>query len=145
VESISLVPELGSAAWATLADTDTRKLAAALRPALAQLVDRTPDVIAAQLRAELDARATVWRHSLVELHNDLSQGWHDLGYGVGPTHTELVHRRTTYPCGQCRRPLRSAVTACADCGWREPTPEQLRTRAHASWVNCETFDIQGAA
>lgn len=149
VEAVAAVPELGSPAWTALADTDTRKLAAALRPALAQLVGRTPAAISARLRAELDDRATAWRRSLAELHADLSQGWHDLGYGIGPSQAELVRRRTTHPCGQCRRPLRTAAIACGECGWREPTPEQLRTHARASWVPCDrrstTFDVQGAA
>src|SRR4051812_24023856 len=78
VESVSPVPELGSPEWAALADTDARKLAAALRPALAQLVERTPAAIAARLRAELDDRAIAWRRSLAELHADLSGGWHEL-------------------------------------------------------------------
>lgn len=147
VESLSAVPELGSPAWAALADTDARKLAAALRPALAQLVERTPAAIATRLRAELDDRATAWRHSLAELHADLSEGWHDHGYGIGPSHAELARRRATYPCGRCRRPLRIGVTACGECGWREPTPAQLRARAYASWARRSTTTTlrQGAA
>src|SRR3954462_3969360 len=68
VESVSPVPDLGSPAWATLADTDPPKRPAEIQPALAQLVERTPAAIAAQLRAELDDRATAWRCSLAELH-----------------------------------------------------------------------------
>lgn len=146
VESVTPVPELGSPPWTALADTDARKLAAALRPALAQLVDRTPAVVAARLRDELDDRATAWRRSLAELHADLAQGRHDLGYGVGPSHAELVRRRTTHPCGQCRHPLPNAATRCGECGWREPTPEQLRAHAHASWARSSTATFtQGAA
>lgn len=141
---VESVPELGSPSWATLADTDTRKLAAALRPALAQLADRTPPAIAARLRAELDDHATAWRRSLAELHTDLSQGWHALGYGIGPSHADLTRRRSTYPCGQCRRPLPFADTGCAACGWHEPAPNQLRTRARTSWQRTERPD-QGAA
>jgi hypothetical protein len=151
LESAGTVPELGSPAWVELADADVRKLAAALRPALAQLMERTPAAIAERLRAELDERATAWRRSFAELHADVSTGWHELGYGIGPSHAELVRRRNTFPCGQCRRPLLIGVTACAECGWREPTPEQVRARAHASWARYDRrstaapFDEQGAA
>ena len=80
----------------------------------------------------------------------MATGWHDLGYSVGPSHAELVRRRTTFPCGQCRRPLRFGVTSCAECGWREPTPAELRARARASWARYDRrltarFDEQGAA
>jgi hypothetical protein len=104
-------------------------------------------VIAVRLRAELDDRATAWRRSIVELHTDVATAWRDLGYGIGPSHTELVRRRSTHPCGQCRRPLRGEATECGDCGWREPTPEQLRARARASWAQSTTatYDEQGAA
>ncbi|MFL6127232.1 hypothetical protein [Actinophytocola sp.] len=147
VESVSVVPALGSPTWSALADTDARKLTAALRPALAQLVERTPAAVAERLRAELDDRATAWRRSIVELHADIAAGWHDLGYGIGPSHAELVRRRSTFPCGQCRRPLRLGATACGDCGWHQPTPEQLRARARASWAQptTATFNEQGAA
>jgi hypothetical protein len=41
------------------------------------------------------------------------------------------------------------VNACGECGWREPTPEQQRAHARASWARCDlrstTFDVQGAA
>src|SRR4051794_37785362 len=121
VESVSAVPELGSPAWAALADTDARKLTAALHPALAQLMERTPAAIAERLRAELDERATAWRRSLAELHSDLAAGWHERGYGIGPSHAELVRLRSTRPCGQCRQLLRPQATTC-ECGWREPTP-----------------------
>ena len=151
IESVNTVPELGSPAWAALADTDARKLAAALRPALAHLDESTPAATAMRLRAELDEQATAWRRSLAELHADVSTGWHDLGYGVGPSHAELVRRRNAFPCGQCRRPLRIGVTSCAGCGWREPTSAALRARACASWARYDrrsataTFDQQGAA
>jgi hypothetical protein len=128
------VPELGSPEWAALADTDARKLIAALRPALAQLVGRTPAAISALLRAELDDPATAWRRSLAELRTDLARGWHELGYGAGPSHAELVRRRNTRPCGPCRRPLLIGATECAECGWHEPTPAELRARARASWA-----------
>lgn len=150
-ESVSPVPDLGSPAWTELADTDIRKLAAALPLALTQLADQTPAAVAARLRAELDDHATAWRRSLAELHADVSRGWHDLAYGTGPSHAELVRRRSSFPCGQCRRPLRIGRTSCAECGWREPTPTELRTRAHASWAHHDhrtataTFDQQGAA
>lgn len=150
VETVSPVPDLGSSAWAELADTDVRKLAAALPPALTQLAARTPAAVAARLRAELDDHATAWRRSLTDLHVDVSRGWHDLGYGVGPSHAELVRRRNSFPCGQCRRPLRIGITSCAECGWHEPTPAELRTRAYASWARYDRrstamFDQQGAA
>lgn len=135
------IPDLGSPEWTALADTDTRKLAAALRPALAQLLENTPGAIRVRLRREFDDRATAWRCSIVELHADLSRGWHDLGYGIGPSHADLVRRRDTYPCGQCRRPLRTTATACA-CGWHEPTPEQLQASARDSWARPTS---QGAA
>jgi hypothetical protein len=150
LDRLGTVPDLGSPTWAALADTDARKLAAAIRPAFAQLTERTPAAIAERLRVELDERVTAWRRSLAELHADVATGWHDLGYGIGPSHAELVRRRTTYPCGQCRQPLRFGVTACA-CGWREPTPAELRARARASWARHDhrtttaTFDQQGAA
>jgi hypothetical protein len=150
LESANTVPELGSPEWAALADTDVRKLAGAIRPALAYLIEQTPAAIADRLRAELDERATAWRRSLAELHADLSTGWHDLGYGIGPSHAEIVRRRNTFPCGQCRRPLRLGITSCG-CGWREPTPTELRARARASWARYARpstkalFDQQGAA
>ena len=152
VESVSVVPDLGSPAWTALADTDARKLAAALRPALAQLVERTPSAIATRLRTELDDHATTWRRSLAELHADMSGAWHELGYGVGPSYAEIVRRRNTYPCGQCHRPLRIGITVCAECGWCELAPAQLRARAREAWAHyaCRrsdtaTLDEQGAA
>ncbi len=149
VETVSPVPDLGSPAWAGLADTDARKLAAALPPALTQLAEQTPAAVAARLRTELDDYATAWRRSLTDLHADVSRGWHDLAYGIGPSHAELVRRRSNFPCGQCRRPLRIGITSCTECGWHEPTPAELRTRAHASWAHHDRstaiFVQQGAA
>jgi hypothetical protein len=144
LEAIGTVPALGSPDWATLADTDARKLAAALSPALAHLVDRTPAAIAERLRAELDAHAREWRRALVDAHADVAQGWR--GYGIGPSHAELDRRRYTFPCGQCRRPLRFGISACDACGWREPTPAELRARARESTAHyLQTADEQGAA
>lgn len=127
---LPLVPALGSAEWLALAEQDPRKLAAAVRPALAHLVDSTPDVIAARMRIELDAFATAWRRVHKEASAEMSRARTDLGYGIGPSYAELVRRRqltSTAPCGVCG----TAVTLA------HPLAEEYAARLpDLSWVRC---------
>ncbi|WP_291412706.1 DUF2742 domain-containing protein [Actinophytocola sp.] len=130
LESAGAVPELGTPAWVTLADTDPRKLAAALRPALAYLLDGTPAAVTDRLRTELDAFATAWRRAHKEASAELSRYVADRGYSVGPSHAELDRRRqltSTAPCGVCG----AAVTL------RHPLPDSHAARLpDLSWVRC---------
>jgi hypothetical protein len=121
------VPALGSRAWCALPDGDPRKLAAAVRPALAQLEYWEPAAIADRLRTELDEFATAWRRACVEASHDLSGAGR---WGVGPTHADLVRRRqlaSTEPCGTCG----TAVTLV------HPLPDEYAARLpDLGWVSC---------
>lgn len=127
---IAPVPALGSAEWLALTECDPRKLAAAARPALAYLIESTPDAIAARLRDELDWFATEWRRAHKEASAEVSRARTDLGYGIGPSHAELVRRRqltSTAPCQAC-----GAVVVLA-----HPLPEEFAVRLpDLSWVRC---------
>jgi hypothetical protein len=122
------VPALGRAEWLALDERDPRKLAAAIRPALAYLVESTPEAIAARLRAELDEFATAWRRTFRETSWDISRAMTNLG--TGPSHAELVRRRqltSTVPCGTCG----TAVTLV------HPLPDEYAARLpDLSWVRC---------
>ncbi|MFL6122581.1 hypothetical protein [Actinophytocola sp.] len=124
------MPALGTPEWLALAERDPRKLAAALRPALAYLIESTPDAIAARLRDELDWFATEWRRAHKEASAEISRARTDLGYGVGPSHAELVRRRqltSTAPCGACG----TTVTLV------HPLPAEYAARLpDLSWVRC---------
>lgn len=128
--ALAPVPALGRAEWLALDERDPRKLAAAIRPALAYLVESTPEAIAARLRAELDEFATTWRRAHKEASADISRARTDLGYGIGPSHAELVRRRrltSTAPCGACG----TAVTLI------HPLPDEYAARLpDVSWVRC---------
>lgn len=124
------VPALGSAEWLALAEQDPRKLAAAVRPALAHLVDSTPDAIAARMRVELDAFATAWRRAHKEASAAVSRARTDLGYGIGPSHVELVRRRQLTTTARCQ----ACGTAVA---LAHPLPEEYAARLpDLSWVRC---------
>jgi hypothetical protein len=128
--ALAPVPALGRAEWLALDERDPRKLAAAIRPALAYLVESTPEAIAARLRAELDEFATAWRRAHKEASADVSRARTDLGYGIGPSHAELVRRRqltSTVSCGTCD----TAVTLL------HPLPDEYAARLpDLSWVRC---------
>lgn len=96
------VPALGTPAWVDLADTDLRKLTAAAVPAAAQLAYWTRGAVADRLRGELDEFATAIRRALTDIAADVSLGWADGGYSVGPSHAELVRRRNTFRCRHCQ-------------------------------------------
>jgi hypothetical protein len=128
LEDLAPVPALGSAEWVTLSDQDPRKLAAAIRPALAHLVDSTPDAIAARLRVELDAFATAWRMAFSEASGEISRAM--AGLTTGPSHAELVRRRQLTTAASCQA-CGTAVTLV------HPLPEEYAARLpDLSWVRC---------
>lgn len=108
------IPDFGGPAWSALPDTDSRKLAALIRPALARLAESTPAAIAAELRRELDDIDTVFLRRLRMASWDVSAGMGPVR--VGPTYAELARRRNTFPCTTCRRtPVLYPQTVCDRC------------------------------
>jgi hypothetical protein len=90
------VPVLGTAAWVALPDTDPRKLAAAIAPALARLIENTPAAVALRLRRELLAedRAVANRLKAASLALSTAQDW--VAAARRPTYAELERRRAQF-------------------------------------------------
>jgi uncharacterized protein DUF2742 len=108
------IPDLGGPAWRDLPNSDPRKLAALIRPALAWLAESTPAATAARLRRELDDIDTVCLRRLRMASQDLSTGFDSST--VGPSYAELVRRRNTFPCTNCRRtPVLYPQSVCQRC------------------------------
>lgn len=91
------VPALGTAAWVALADTDPRKLAAALAPAVARLLENTPAAVAMRLRRELLAedRAVAERFKAASVALSTAQDW--TRAARRPSFAELERRRAEIP------------------------------------------------
>lgn len=128
------IPKLGTAAWCALPNSDPRKLAAALGPALARLWENTPAAVALRLRRELrDVDRAVLARVRDASHDVASaQDWR--AAAQRPTWDTVDRRRWTHPCRNCRSPLPWHADRCG-CGWREPTPAEIRARATASWTH----------
>ena len=86
-------PPAGTAPWRALDDTDPRKLAALIRPALAWLHEATPEVIAERLRAELDQLDLLHDRRSKAAALDLADAADWTAIATGPTHRELERRR----------------------------------------------------
>jgi hypothetical protein len=124
------VPALGTPAWCALNDTDPRKVAAALTPALARLVETTPAAVALRLRHELAAenRAVVNRIKAASLDLSAAQDWTHAARR--PSFAELERRRADVP------PTRPRCLPCA--AW-EPCPTHVpRTAANSRQNRQET-------
>jgi hypothetical protein len=113
----------------------SRKLAALVITALADLHANTPTAIAERLRRELDDHATSIRAMFVNAHNDVSEvarARREAGYTTGPSHADLVRRRACLHCPTCRTNLAYGASQCAACGWSPRTAEQLHTAWRAA-------------
>jgi len=127
------VPALGSPAWVALPDTDPRKTAAAVGPAVAYLIDNTQAVIESRLRGELAAidHAVVARIRTASWDLSGAQDWRHAAHC--PSHADLVRRRSQAVCVRCGAEHGFTDTHCPGCG-RGGTPEQIRAEATASWT-----------
>lgn len=138
------VPALGSLGWCALPDSDPRKLAAAVAPALTRLHENTPAAVALRLRRELRDvdRAVLHRVGAASHAVAGAQDWRAAAWR--PTWDTLERRRWTRPCPACRTPLSWRADRCG-CGWREPTPDEIRARATASWSHPPATTVRRAA
>lgn len=130
-------PVLGSRAWVALLDTDPRKVAAAVPPAVAYLTENTSAAIAQRLRQELAAIDHVIDHIVVARVRAASwdlcgaRDWRHTA--TGPSHTELARRRSLATCFHCKTQYAWTAVCCPGCG-RGSTPEQIRAEATRSWT-----------
>jgi hypothetical protein len=125
-------PRLGSPSWMALPDSDPRKLAAAIPPAVAYLTENTPAAIAARLRRELAAidHAAIERIRTASWDLSGAQDWRHAANC--PSHAELVRRRSVTICGNCATRYAWTALRCPGCG-RTGTPEEIRAAATRSW------------
>jgi hypothetical protein len=117
--------------WALL-DSDPRKLAAAIPPAVAYLTENTPAAIAARLRRELAAidHAVIERVRTASWDLAGAQDWRHAANS--PSHVELVRRRSMTICGNCATLYMWTTLRCPGCG-RTGTPEEIRAAATRAW------------
>ncbi len=115
-----------------LPDSDPRKLAAAIRPAVAYLTENTPAAIATRLRRELAAidHAVIERVRTASWDLSGAQDWRHAANC--PSHAELVRRRSMTICGNCATRYAWTTLRCPGCG-RTGTPEEIRAAATRSW------------
>lgn len=131
--TVGPVPAVGTPAWCGLPDHDPRKVAAVLAPALARLWENTPAAVALRMGRELRdldraamAQVRAASHAVAGAHD-----WHAASYR--PRWATLDRRRWAHPCPDCRVSLPWLATQC-ECGWRQPTPDQIRAHTAASWA-----------
>lgn len=131
------VPMLGSWTWMALPDTDPRKVAATIPPAVAHLAENTPAATARRLQQELAAIDHVIDHIVVARVRaaswDLSGARDWRHTATGPSHTELARRRSLATCFHCKTQYAWTAACCPACG-RGSTPEQIRAEATRSWT-----------
>lgn len=126
------VPRLGSPSWMALLDSDPRKLAAAIPPAVAYLTENTPAAITARLRRELAAidHAVIERIRTASWDLSGAQNWRHAANS--PSHAELIRRRFMTICSNCATRYAWTAHRCPACAWAG-TPEEIRTVAIRSW------------